>query len=62
MIYLNISQIESININFTRYIEIKIETRIRIEKGIKILRFNNKFIDKIETFFIYNIVFKNNVK
>ena len=62
MIYASMSQIENININFTRYIKIKSENRIRIERNIRVLRFKNKFIDRIKTFFICDIVFKNDIK
>ena len=50
MIYASISQVENIDINFTRCIEIKIKGRIRIEKNIRILRLKDKFIDRIKTF------------
>ena len=36
--------------------------KIEIKKKIKILRFKNNFLNKIKTFFINNIVFKNNIK
>ena len=62
MIYASISQIENININLTRCIEVEIKNRIRIEKNIKISKFENKFIDKVEMFFICDIAFENNVK
>ena len=39
-----------------KYIEIK------IKKKIKILRFKNNIINKIKTFFINDIIFKNNMK
>ena len=61
MIYASISQVENFDINFTRYIRVKVEDQIRIEKNIKILRFENRFIDKVKTFFIDDIVFKNNI-
>ena len=56
------SQVENFNINFTRYIKIKVKDRIRIEKDIRILRFENRFIDKVEAFFINDIVFENNMQ
>ena len=59
MIYVSISQIESININFTRYIEVKVKDRIRIEKDIRVFRLENRFIDKIKTFLVYDIAFEN---
>ena len=62
MIYINISQVESINIDFARYIRVKIEDRIRIEKDIRVLRFKNGFIDKIKTVFICDIAFENDIK
>ena len=34
---MNISQIENINVNFTKYIKIEIEKKVRIKKEIKIL-------------------------
>ena len=54
------SQIESFDINFPRCIRVEIE--IRIEKNIEIMRFKNKFIDKIKAFFIDDIVFENDMK
>ena len=61
---MSISQIESLDIDFARCLKIRIEIEnwIRIEKDIKILRFENKFIDKIKTFFIDDIVFENNMQ
>ena len=58
------SQVENIDINFTRCIRVKPEDRLRIEKNIdiKILRLKNRFIDKIKTFFIDDIVFKNDMQ
>ena len=55
-------QVENLNIDFTRCIRIKIEGRIRIEKNIRVLRLEKKFINKIETFFIKNIAFENNMQ
>ena len=62
MTYEGISQIENIDINFARCIRIRIKDRFRIEKDIEILRFENKFIDRVEAFFINDIVFKNNMQ
>ena len=41
--------------------KLKTEDRLRIEKNLEILRFENKFIDKIKTFFINDIVFENDI-
>ena len=62
MIYINISQIESLDIDFARCIRVKIKNRFRIEKNIGILKLKNKFIDKIKMFFINDIIFENNMQ
>ena len=62
MIYAGILQVESLDINFARCIRVKVEGRIRIERDIRVLRLKNRFIDKIEAFFINDIVFKNNMQ
>ena len=62
MIYTSMLQIENFDIDFTRCIRIKVEDRIRIEKDIRVLRFKDKFINKIETFFIDDIVFENDMQ
>ena len=62
MIYASMLQVENLDINFTRYIKIKIEGRFRIEKDIEILKFEDKFINKIKAFFIDDIVFENNMQ
>ena len=62
MIYASISQVENLDIDFTRYIRVKVEGRFRIEKDIEILRLENKSIDKIKAFFIDDIVFENNMQ
>ena len=61
MTYASISQVENINIDFTRCIRVRAEGRLRIEKDIEIMRLENRFIDEIETFFIDDIVFENNI-
>ena len=43
-------------------LKLKIENRIRIERNIRILRLKNRFIDKIETIFVCDIVFKRDIK
>ena len=56
------SQVENLDIDFARCIKIKIKDRIRIERDIRVLRLENRFIDKIKTFFIDDIVFENNMQ
>ena len=55
-------QVESLDIDFSRYIKVRVEDRFRIEKDIEILKFDDKFIDRIETFFINDIIFENNMQ
>ena len=62
MIYASILQVENFDIDFARCIKVEIENRFQIEKDIGILRFEDRFIDKIETFFINDIVFKDDMK